>query len=66
MYLSEVESVMHGYVWWRSMPGLDQQKQGTTNKHGYLSVSDTIMMVTTILYTEKLGIPYQFWIYLCN
>ena len=49
MYLPEVESVMHGYVWCRSMPGLDQQKHGPTNKHGYLSVSDTVMIVTIIL-----------------
>ena len=62
----EVESVMHGYVLCRSMAGLDQQKHGPTNKHGYISVSDTVMMATIILYTEKLEIPYSFWVCLCN
>ena len=64
MYLPEIESVMHGYVW--CMPGLDQQKHGPTKKHEFLIVSDTVMMVTIVLYTEKLGILYQLCIYLCN
>ena len=60
--LPEVESDMHGYVW--CMPALDLQKHGSINKHGYLSASDTVMMVIIVLYTDKLGIPYNLYIYL--
>ena len=64
MYLPEVESVMHRYVW--CMPEIDQQNDKATTKHGYLSVSDTVMMMTVALKTDKLGIRFQHCIYLCK
>ena len=38
--------------------GLTSEKHRATNKHGYLSVSDRVMIVTIAVYTGKLGIPY--------
>ena len=52
----KVVSAMHGYVW--CVRDLDQQNHGAINKHGYLSVSNTVMMVAIALYTDKLGILY--------